>query len=270
MTERSPMAAMQTGTSTGAAGLQVQDLTIMAGETTLVEAASFSLQAGELVALLGPNGAGKTSLLRGAIGLTAPTAGWARIDGEDSARMTPRRRARRLAYLPQNRPLAWPNPVRDVVALGRFSHGAALGRLRGPDRQAVERALVACDLDRLARRSTATLSGGELARVHCARAFAAEAPLLIADEPTAELDPYHQFSVMELIRRFVDRGGGALVVLHDVVLARRYADRFLWMKGGRIVADGPPAATLSAARLEEIYGVRGRVEGARVVIEGPL
>ena len=176
------MTALRTGPPTGAIGLQARNLTIVAGEATLVEAASFSLQAGELVALLGPNGAGKTSLLRGAIGLTLPTAGWARIDGEDTIRMTSRRRARRLAYLPQNRPLAWPNPVRDVVALGRFSHGAALGRLRGADRRAVERALAACDLDRLARRSTATLSGGELARVHCARAFAAEAPLLIADD----------------------------------------------------------------------------------------
>lgn len=253
-----------------AIGLQVRDLTVESGGATLVRQASFRLRAGELVALLGPNGAGKTSLLRGAIGLVPRSMGWALIDGEDTARMTPRARARRMAYLPQNRPLAWPNPVRDVVALGRFSHGAALGRLRGVDRQAVERALAACDLEQLAERATATLSGGELARVHCARAFAAEAPLLIADEPTAELDPYHQFSVMNLIRNFVDRGGGALVVLHDVVLARRFADRFLWMKSGRIVADGTPAATLSAARLEEIYGVRGRVEGTRIEIEGPL
>ena len=251
-------------------GLHVQRLTVKAGSATLVEAATFRLRSGELVALLGPNGAGKTSLLRGAIGLRPRAAGWARIDGEDTAAMTPRRRALRLAYLPQNRPLAWPNPVRDVVALGRFSHGAALGRLRGADRGAVERALAACDLEGLAGRSTATLSGGELARVHCARAFAAEAPLLIADEPVAELDPYHQFRVMELVKDFVRRGGGALVVLHDVVLARRYANRFIWMKDGRIVADGPPAATLSAARLAEIYGVRGRVEGERVEIEGPL
>ena len=253
-----------------AQGLQVQDLTVTAGGATLVRDATFHLQPGELVALLGPNGAGKTSLLRGAIGLTPRAAGRARIDGEDTARMTPQHRARCLAYLPQNRPLAWPNPVRDVVALGRFSHGAVLGRLRGADRQAVERALTSCDLERLAARSTATLSGGELARVHCARAFAAEAPLLIADEPVAELDPYHQFRVMDLIGDFVGQGGGALVVLHDVVLARRYADRFIWMKDGRIVADGPPDATLSASRLGEIYGVRARVEGDRVEIEGPL
>ena len=253
-----------------AQGLQVQDLTVRAGGATLVDDATFRLQPGELVALLGPNGAGKTSLLRGAIGLTPRAAGRARIDGEDTARMTPRHRARCLAYLPQNRPLAWPNPVRDVVALGRFSHGATLGRLHGVDQRAVDRALASCDLEPLAARSTATLSGGELARVHCARAFAAEAPLLIADEPVAELDPYHQFRVMDLIGDFVGHGGGALVVLHDVVLARRYADRFIWMKEGRIVADGSPAATLSASRLGEIYGVRGRVEGDRVEIEGPL
>ena len=68
----------------------------------------------------------------------------------------------------------------------------------------------------------------------------------------------------------MNHGGGALTVLHDVVLARRYADRFIWMKDGRIVADGPPAETLSASRLAEIYGVRGRVEGDHVEIEGPL
>ena len=250
--------------------LAVRCLTVKAGGATLVDAASFRMRPGELVALLGPNGAGKTSLLRGAIGLTRPTTGWARIGGEDTATMSPGRRALHLAYLPQNRPLAWPNPVRDVVALGRFSHGAALGCLRGADLRAVEDALAACDLEGLAGRSTDTLSGGELARAHCARAFAAEAPLLIADEPVAELDPYHQFRVMDLIRDYVRRGGGALVVLHDVVLARRYADRFIWMKDGRIVADGPPGATLSAARLAEIYGVRGRVKGERVEIEGPL
>ena len=253
-----------------AQGLCAQGLTVTAAGVTLVRDATFRLRPGELVTLLGPNGAGKTTLLRGAIGLKPCASGRARIDGQDTAHMVPRHRARRLAYLPQNRSLAWPNPVRDVVALGRFSHGAALGRLPGADRQAVERALTSCDLERLAGRSTATLSGGELARVHCARAFAAEAPLLIADEPVAELDPYHQFRVMDLIRDFVNRGGGALAVLHDVVLARRYADRFIWMKDGRIVAGGPPAETLSASRLAEIYAVRGRVEGDRVEIEGPL
>ncbi|MBU1286243.1 MAG: ABC transporter ATP-binding protein [Alphaproteobacteria bacterium] len=246
----------------------VTDLTVKAGRTTLVEGAGFSLVPGELVALLGPNGAGKTSLLRASLGLEKRTSGTASLNGDDCTTLSPMERARRVAYLPQQRPLAWPNAVRDVVALGRFAYGAAPGRLSQPDADAVDRAMETCDLAALAHRSADTLSGGELARVHCARAFAAEAPLLIADEPVAALDPRHQFRIMDIIQSYVARGGGALVVLHDISLAARYASRLIWMKDGRIVADGPPAETLTAERLSEIYGVRAHVHGTRVHIEG--
>jgi len=250
--------------------LRAQDLTVRAGETCLIDGVSFALKPGELVAILGPNGAGKTTLLRAALGLIVPDAGVSMLAGQDVADLSPIERARQIAYLPQTRPLAWPNTVRDVVALGRFSHGAVLGRLRGADAEAVARALAACDITELATRKVDTLSGGEAARVHCARAFAAEAPLLIADEPVAALDPRHQFRVMDLIARYVAEGGGALVVLHDVALAARYASRLIWMKHGQIVADGPPVETLSAARLADIYGVKARVDGLRVEIEGAL
>ena len=250
--------------------LAVSDMTLMAKTIALVEAASFRLAPGELVVLLGPNGAGKTSLLRGALGLQKPASGVAALDGVNTSALSAMQRARNLAYLPQIRPLAWPNRVRDVVALGRFSHGAALGRLKGADADAVERAIIACDLVRFAARRTDTLSGGELARVHCARAFAAEAPLFIADEPTAALDPRHQFRIMDLIRDYVGRGGGALVVLHDIHLAARYATRLIWMKGKRILADGSFAETVTADRLETVYGVKARVNGLTVEMDGAL
>ena len=95
--------------------------------------------------------------------------------------------------------------------------------------------------------------------MHVARALAAEAPLLLADEPTAALDPLHQHQVMQLLRAGADAGCGVLVVMHDAALAARTADRLLWMADGRIVADGPPEATLTAARLAEVYGVRATV-----------
>lgn len=250
--------------------LIARSLTVTAGDATLVGEASLSLAPGELVAILGPNGAGKTSLIRACMGLTKPDAGTVTLGGHDIAGISPIERARQIAYLPQIRPLAWPSRVRDVVALGRFSHGAALGRLTGADADAVDRAITACHLAHLADRRTDTLSGGELARVHCARAFAAEAPLLIADEPTAALDPRHQFQILDLIDAFVKNGGGALVILHDIALAARYAARLVWMKEGRIVMDGSPEDTLTAARLEEIYGVRARVDGRRVEMDGAL
>ena len=245
-------------------------LTLETNGAKLVDAASFKVSPGELVVLLGPNGAGKTSLIRSALGLVAPTSGTAEMDGQNTRQLSPIERARKIAYLPQIRPLAWPNQVHDVVSLGRFSHGAVLGKLTGSDAVAVDRAMVACDLTHLAYRSTDSLSGGELARVHCARALATQAPLLIADEPTAALDPRHQFRILDLIDNYVGDGGGALIVLHDIELAARYATRLIWMKGGKIVADGSPAETLTAERLSDVYRVVARVDGDRVIMDGAL
>ncbi len=250
--------------------LVAKGLTLKVKDAVLVRDANIALRPGEFVVLHGPNGAGKTSLLRASLGLAAPTHGSAMLGGRETRAMTPMERARLVAYLPQIRPLAWPNSARDVVALGRFSHGAALGRLKGADARAVDEAIGSCDLAHLADRGADTLSGGELARMHCARAFAAEAPLLIADEPIAALDPRHQFRILDLIAAFVAGGGGALVVLHDVDLAARYASRLMWMKEGRLLADGSVEETLSAERLEAVYGVRARVEGARVALDGAL
>ncbi len=250
--------------------LHVENISVHADETVLIADASFVLQPGELVALLGPNGAGKTTLLRAALGLVKPVSGSTYLGGDEVCALSTGERARRVAYLPQTRPLAWPNIVRDVVALGRFAHGAALGRLGAADAAAVDQAIHDCDIAHLAERRTDTLSGGELARVHCARAFAAQAPLLIADEPVAALDPRHQFRVMDLIKSYVAQGGGALVVLHDVALAARYADRLIWMKGGALAADGTPADTLTPQRLAEIYRIRATVSGSHIQIEGAL
>ena len=232
---------------------------LQAGGATIIQDASLSLRPGELVAILGPNGAGKTSLLRTLLGITKTTSGSTRLNGDECFGMSPSKRAKVVSYLPQRRPLAWPYRVQDVVALGRFAHGAALGRLSPQDAAAVADAIDACNLGELQHRSTDNLSGGELARVHFARAIAGKAPLLIADEPVAELDPKHQLVVADLIRQFVNDGGGALVVLHEVALAARIADRLIWMKNGSIIAAGSPEETLSSKIMQDVYGVRAHV-----------
>ena len=206
------------------AELRTRNLSVDADGASLVRGANISLCEGELVALLGPNGAGKTSLLRAALGLEKRASGAALLDGSDTGTLSPMHRARKIAYLPQQRPLAWPNTVRDVVALGRFAYGAAPGRLSPDDAAAVERAMELCDLTAFAERQTDTLSGGELARVHCARAFAADAPLLIADEPVAALDPRHQFRIMDIIQSYVARGGGVNLIRRKARRIERHAD----------------------------------------------
>ena len=250
--------------------LRVSNLSVRVDDKALVDAASFRLKPGDLTVLLGPNGAGKTSLLRAALGLQKTQAGSSDLDGAPVTGLSPTERARRVAYLPQIRPLAWPNRVNDIVALGRFSHGAAIGKLAGEDAAAVDRALTACDLKYLADRAADTLSGGELARMHCARALAAEAPLLIADEPTAALDPRHQFRILDLIKSYVEQGGGALIVLHDIELAARYATRLIWMKAGRILAEGRVSDTLTEERLAEVYEIDAQVQGTQIFMKGAL
>ncbi|AKM06172.1 ABC transporter ATP-binding protein [Pelagerythrobacter marensis] len=240
--------------------LEAHGLTYHAQGKPLVTDASFRLEPGELTMLIGPNGSGKSTLLRLALGLLAPDVGEALIDGTNVRTLSPVARARKAAHLPQTRPLAWPMPVRDVIALGRFAYGAAPGRLAAEDSAAVARAIAACRLAGFEDRAADTLSGGELARVHLARALATEAPLLIADEPVAALDPRYQHEVAQLFAHAAHEGRGVLTVVHDLPLAARYADRLIWMKDGRIVANGTVEETMTAARLADVFGIAAKIE----------
>ena len=250
--------------------LVADSLSIEIAGVQLLKSVSYRLVPGQLLALIGPNGAGKTTLLRTSLGLLRPDSGSSRLGNRSMLALSAAERARAIAYLPQLRQVAWPSTVRQVVSLGRFAYGASPGHLGVRDAEAVERALNATELYNLAERSLTTLSGGELARVHCARALASEAPLLLADEPVAALDPRHQFSVLELLRRFCDEGGGALVVLHDLPLAVRYADELLWLTEGSLVAQGPASTTLTEERIAEVFGVSARLEHGQLRLLGPL
>ncbi|MEM8826211.1 MAG: ABC transporter ATP-binding protein [Pseudomonadota bacterium] len=254
--------------------LSTRNLSYRVDGRPLVDGASFSLREGERTFLIGPNGAGKTTLVRLALGLLPSASGTAMLGGTDVSRLSPVERARRVAYLPQDRSLAWPQPVRDVVALGRFAHGGGTGRLTADDRTMIDHAMKDCGLDGLEDRAIDTLSGGERARVHMARAFASAAPLLVADEPIAALDPRYQHELMHLFLRLTEGGRTVLAIVHDLALAARYADRLLWMQAGRIVADGPPHATMTADRLRDVFSVKARVSGDKnvlhVEITGPI
>ena len=239
--------------------LSLSNIGLSITSKVILESINLELNSGELVVLLGANGAGKSSVLRSALGLVQVSTGESLIDEQLVTTLSSANRAKKVAYLPQKRPLAWPIKVFDVVSLGRYAYGVNLGRLKNDDLESVESAITSCGLEQLRNRRVDTLSGGEAARVHVARAFAANAALLLADEPTAALDPKHQLDVMQLIRRYVDMGGGALVVGHEASLAARFADRLVWMRDGGIIADGTVKETMTAAMMAEIYGVSAQI-----------
>lgn len=249
--------------------LEVQDIVVALGRRQVLGGASLQAAAGEMIAIVGPNGAGKSTLLRTMAGLLRPMAGSVLLDQRDLARWARADMARAIAYLPQARAVHWPMSVENVVALGRLPHGSGPGRLRGADRSAVHSALASMDLTELRTRPATELSGGELARALVARALAQEAQVLLADEPTAGLDPAHQMALFEKLRQIAAEGCTVIVALHDLSSAARYCDRIVLLKNGRTLADGPPDTVLSSDWLAEVYGIEARlvrIDGLPLVV----
>ncbi len=235
-------------------GLVVNSVGVELGGRAVVSDASFTARPGELVGLIGANGVGKSSLLR-AMAQLIPHTGEVAWDGKSLKAMTPPERARTLAYLPQGQSIHWGVQVRHLVGLGRLPHLGPISRMTRADEAAIDAALARADVLPLADKSATELSGGERSRVLMARALAVQAPVLLADEPTAALDPYHQLHTLELLRDLADEGVLVVAVLHDLSIAARFCGRVLLMHEGRIIADGPPADVLTPESLALAYGV---------------
>ncbi|SHK91300.1 iron complex transport system ATP-binding protein [Bradyrhizobium lablabi] len=235
--------------------LTAQGVSVTLAGRVVLKDISLALSPGHLVALVGPNGAGKTTLLRALAGLV-PAAGAIHVGGEALASLRLSQRALRFAYLPQGHLVHWPLPARDIVALGRYPHGATdPARLTPDDAEAVMRAMRATDVVELRDRRVTELSGGERSRVALARVFAVEAPVILADEPTSSLDPRHQIDVMKTLRAAADRGTLVIVVTHDLGLAARFADTILVLSDGRLVSQGAPAQALCEQVMAEVFRI---------------
>ncbi len=233
-------------------------VSVSLGGADILKSVSIDLECGRLIGLVGANGAGKSTLVRTLAGLIDPRAGQVTLDGAPLSSVPPRLRARRIAYLPQGHEAHWPLEVRHLVALGRLPHLTGLRRMSAEDEHDIHRAMEKTETLALAGRTVSTLSGGERARVMLARALAADAPILLADEPVAALDPYHQLHVMELLAGLARAGHLVLVVLHDLTLAARFCSEILVLHEGRLAGHGAPGEVLSDELLAQAFHIEAR------------
>jgi iron complex transport system ATP-binding protein len=237
-------------------GIVVRDLSVTLDGRTVLSGVGLSVAAGEWLAVIGPNGAGKTTLLRAMSGLLA-ARGEVLVDGTPVRGLPPRRRARLMAYAPQN-PLLPPSlTVHEYALLGRTPYIAYLGRESRRDREVTWSVLERLDLAGLASRPLGHLSGGERQRVVLARALVQQAPVLLRDEPTTARDLGHQQHVLELVDRLRLADGLTVVTtIHDLGLAGQYADSVTLIADGRPVASGPAAQVLTEPLLARHFAAR--------------
>lgn len=210
--------------------------------------------AGSIVAVIGPNGSGKSTLLRCIVGLLAPTHGRITIGGNDIGALSPRDRARRVAFVPQEADLPPDLLVGEYVALGRLPYTPPWSLGRAGDADAVARALAAVGLADAHHTPVLALSGGERRRVMLARGLAQDCGVLVLDEPTNHLDIRHQLELLTLIR---DLGVTVLLAMHDLDLAVNHSDRLYVLCDGTIRVHGTPDV-LDETVLSDVFGVTGR------------
>ena len=229
--------------------------------TVILDAVDLAVRAGEFVVILGRSGAGKTTFLRALNRLVEPTAGLVRIGGRpitgaDAATLRGLRRQIGMVFQQFN--LVRRASVMDNVLAGRLGWAPALptllGRFPAEDRRIARECLAQVGLADFAGRRADTLSGGEQQRVAIARALAQSPSVILADEPTASLDPALTGSIMDLLKLIRAQRGLTLVVSqHQLDTALAYATRVVGFRRGRVVFDGPPAA-LTPAVAATIYG----------------
>lgn len=237
--------------------LALHNVEVVKGGATILKSVNGTLAAGRLTAIAGPNGAGKSTLLRAAAGLETLASGHINgPKGTDLAHATAAERARTVCWIPDATHVPFRYTALATVILGRYPWHD--GRAGATDRDRALAALASMGVANLAERTMPSLSAGERHKVLIARAFAGDAPILLLDEPCANLDIAATLALLALLRDLAAAGRTVAVTLHDLSLATRFADDVLCLAKGSVAAHGPAQTTMTDTLISTVFGVRAR------------
>ena len=237
--------------------LEASGLNFAYGDWVVLAGVDLALEPGTMTLLAGRNGAGKSTLLSLLAGIRKPESGRVLVDDAPIASLSDADRARTITLIPQDSDVSFEFTGHEIVMMGRHPHIPRFGSPGEEDRGAVQRAMSITDAAQFAERSIRTLSGGEARRIHIARALATRAPILLADEPTANLDLEHAVAILDILRGLTEEGHTVLLSSHDLNLIAPRCDRVALLHDARIHREGPPEDVLDDAAVAEVFAVRG-------------
>ncbi|HRF21947.1 MAG: hypothetical protein RL039_1511 [Pseudomonadota bacterium] len=238
--------------------ISAESISVNAKNRCILNRVDTAIFAGQWTAIVGPNGAGKSTLLRALAGLQPLAQGQVQLLGQPLAQWPRKAQARQLAWLGQGEAAPADLSSYDVAMLGRLPHQNWLAAPSAADHAAVAQALQATQAWDWRDRPLGELSGGERQRVLLARALATQAPVLLMDEPLANLDPPHQSDWMATVRRHAAQGGTVVSVLHELGVALQ-SDCLIILQAGQLVHHGPSDDAVTHAALEAVFDQRIRV-----------
>lgn len=238
--------------------ISAESISVNAKNRCILNRVDTAIFAGQWTAIVGPNGAGKSTLLRALAGLQPLAQGQVQLLGQPLAQWPRKAQARQLAWLGQGEAAPADLSSYDVAMLGRLPYQNWLAAPSAADHAAVAQALQATQAWDWRDRPLGELSGGERQRVLLARALATQAPVLLMDEPLANLDPPHQSDWMATVRRHAAQGGTVVSVLHELGVALQ-SDCLIILQAGQLVHHGPSNDAVTHAALEAVFDQRIRV-----------
>ena len=233
--------------------LAARDLTLAYGDRVVSTRLSLAVPEGAFTAIIGANASGKSTLLRAFVRLLTPAEGTVLLDGRDLAAQRTKAVAKELGFLPQGLEAPGSITVSQLVARGRYPHQSLLSTWSPTDAAVVAETMAVAGVDDLADRPVRELSGGQRQRVWVAMVLAQQTRYLLLDEPTTFLDIAHQYQLLRLLARLRDEGRTVVAVLHDLNQACRFADHLVAMRGGSVVAEGPPAEIVDASLVRTVF-----------------
>ena len=256
--------------------LSVEDLSFSWGENEVLKGINFTIQPGEIVAILGVNGAGKSTLIKCINRIIKMDSGTVKVFSKDLQSLNLIELSKLMSYVPQSVRTSFGIDVFEVVLLGRRPH--INWRVSSRDQKIVSQTLQFLSLEEFAFRRFDQLSGGERQRVIIAKAIAQDANLILMDEPTSDLDLKNQIGTMKSIAEMISQNSGksALIAIHDINIAAKYADRILLLHEGKIVSNGPPSDVLTSENIAAVFGVSSQIipskanQPMRILIEDEI